>query len=41
MLDLEVERIWGTVLDLESVAVSSRVWYNILVLLLLEGKEES
>lgn len=39
MQDLEVERILGTVLDLESVAVSSSVWYNILVFLLLEGKK--
>lgn len=39
MPDLEVERIWGTVLDLESVAVSSSVWYNVLVFLLLEGKK--
>lgn len=39
--DLKVESIWSIALNLESVAGSSRFWYNILVFLLLEEKEKS
>lgn len=38
--NLEVESIWSIALNLESVASSSRFWYNILVFLLLEEREK-